>query len=234
MTGAFELVARIATWLAPGGTAVVTEFGDPRRGRSCRRTSITPSCRRTSASCTGRQAVSASTPSIEFVIDLLDFDRDAAGPRDDAQPLPRTARARRRTPASISPKIGYTPELLAQTVGDKLDLAHDRRAALGPHRGPLDGSRASRVQGPSGDAYALSAHRASAHVSSTPSVQDLRGPLLAVPPNNLEVIPCSSISSILLSLLLSRSRLRRPLPIRPSRLPRRSGREDARAGARQD
>ena len=27
-TGAFELVARIARWLAPGGTAVVTEFGD--------------------------------------------------------------------------------------------------------------------------------------------------------------------------------------------------------------
>ena len=27
-TGAIELVARIATWLAPGGTSVVTEFGD--------------------------------------------------------------------------------------------------------------------------------------------------------------------------------------------------------------
>src|SRR5262249_20277862 len=27
-TGAIELVARIARWLAPGGTAVVTEFGD--------------------------------------------------------------------------------------------------------------------------------------------------------------------------------------------------------------
>ena len=114
-----------------------------RRGRGCRPTSIIRSCRRTSATC--QQVARASG------LDRADRVRDrparlrshAARPRDHAQSLPRAARARRRRRRSTSPKIGYTPALLAHTVAGKLDLAQvgelrwdrieDRLMGLVPH-----------------------------------------------------------------------------------------------------
>ena len=79
---------------------------------------------------------------MEFVIDLLDFDRDQKGLATTRSHF----RALRALAADVGvdlPKIGYTPALLAAAVGDKLDLEsvgelrwdkiEDRLMGLVPH-----------------------------------------------------------------------------------------------------
>ena len=79
---------------------------------------------------------------IEFVIDLLDVDREAQGLVTTRSHF-RALRALAENAGLDLPKIGYTPALLAHTVAGKLDLANigelrwdrieDRLMGLVPH-----------------------------------------------------------------------------------------------------
>jgi SAM-dependent methyltransferase len=140
--GAFELIARIARALAPGGTAIVTEFGDRAAWPK-----LSTHLDHPEQSTHFNQLLTAARGAglegeIEFVIDLLDFDREQQGLA--------TTRSHFRALCALAAdsgvelaKIGYTPELLAQTVGEKLvldsigelrwDKIEDRLMGLVPH-----------------------------------------------------------------------------------------------------
>lgn len=141
-TGAFELVARIARWLAPGGTAVVTEFGDtsawPRLSTHLDHPELS-----THFGHLQQVARNAGLDAkVEFVIDLLDLDRDQKGLATTRSQF-RALRALASDAGVDLPKLGYTPELLEHTVAGKLDLAtigdlrweriEDRLMGLVPH-----------------------------------------------------------------------------------------------------
>jgi SAM-dependent methyltransferase len=142
MTGAFELIARIARWLAPGGTAVVTEFGDlsawPKLSTHLDHPELSTHFGQLHQLAKG----AGLEAKIEFVIDLLEFDRDQQGLATTRSHF-RALRALAADAGVDLPKIGYTPELLASAVGDKLDLAtigelrwdriEDRLMGLVPH-----------------------------------------------------------------------------------------------------
>lgn len=142
MTGAFELIERIAGWLAPGGNAVVTEFGDlsawPKLSTHLDHPEFSTHFGQLHQAAKG----AGLEGNIEFVIDLLDFDRDQKGLATTRSHF----RALHALAASVGlelPKLGYTPELLASTVGTKLEIARigelrwdrveDRLMGLVPH-----------------------------------------------------------------------------------------------------
>ena len=141
-TGAIDLVARIAKWLAPGGTAVITEFGDntawPRLSTQLDHPELSTHFGLLTQAARG----AGLTAGVEFVIDLLDFDRTLQGLATTRSHF-RALRALADAAGVELAKIGYTPELLAQTVGDKLDLEQigelrwdkieDRLMGLVPH-----------------------------------------------------------------------------------------------------
>jgi hypothetical protein len=141
-TGAIAMVSRIAAWLAPGGTAVVTEFGDvnawPRLSTQLDHPELSTHFGHLQQAARG----SGLTASVEFVIDLLAFDRTLQGLATTRSQF-RALRALAESAGIDLAKIGYTPELLAQAFGDKLDLAkvgelrwdkiEDRLMGLVPH-----------------------------------------------------------------------------------------------------
>lgn len=142
MTGAFEMVARIARWLAPGGASVVTEFGDlagwPKLSTHLDHPEL-------STHFGQLQQIARSlglTADIEFVIDVLEVDRDEKGLATTRSHF----RALRALAADVGvdlAKVGYTPALLGKAVEGKLDLAtigelrwdriEDRLMGLVPH-----------------------------------------------------------------------------------------------------
>jgi len=79
---------------------------------------------------------------VEFIIDLLDFDRTLQGLATTRSHF-RALRALAADAGVDLPKVGYTPALLSDTVGDKLDVAalgelrwdkiEDRLMGLVPH-----------------------------------------------------------------------------------------------------
>jgi SAM-dependent methyltransferase len=141
-TGALQLIAKIARALAPGGVAVVTEFGElsgwPRLSTHLDHPELS-----TCFAHLERAARAAGlAANVEFVIDLLDFDR--------AQRGLATTRSQFRALVALCgdagvelAKIGYTPELLAEKLGGALDVAsigdlrwdriEDRLMGLVPH-----------------------------------------------------------------------------------------------------
>jgi len=141
-TGALDLIARIAAWLAPGGTAVVTEFGGvatwPRLSTQLDHPELSTHFGHLAQAARG----AGLTANVEFVIDLLDFDRTLQGLATTRSHF-RALRALAADAGIELAKVGYTPELLAETVGDKLDLAtigelrwdkiEDRLMGLVPH-----------------------------------------------------------------------------------------------------
>jgi SAM-dependent methyltransferase len=141
-TGALDMIARIAGWLAPGGTAVVTEFGDvaawPRLSTQLDHPELSTHFGQLAQAARG----AGLAAEVEFVIDLLDFDRTLQGLATTRSHF-RALRALAADAGIELAKIGYTPELLAHTVGDKLDLAavgelrwdkiEDRLMGLVPH-----------------------------------------------------------------------------------------------------
>jgi SAM-dependent methyltransferase len=141
-TGAIDMIKRIAGWLAPGGTAVITEFGDvtayPRLSTQLDHPELSTHFGLLMQTARG----AGLTADIEFVIDLLDFDRTLQGLATTRSHF-RALRALADTAGVDLAKIGYTPDLLAHTVGDKLDLAQvgelrwdkieDRLMGLVPH-----------------------------------------------------------------------------------------------------
>lgn len=141
-TGAFELIARIARWLAPGGTAVVTEFGDRTRWPVLSSQLDHPELSTHFGHLEQTAKHVGLHPDIEFVIDLLDFDRSLQGLATTRSHF-RALRALATDAGVELPKIGYTPDLLAHTVATKLDLSNigelrwdrieDRLMGLVPH-----------------------------------------------------------------------------------------------------
>jgi hypothetical protein len=141
-TGAFELIARIARWLAPGGTAVVTEFGElagwPKLSSHLDHPELSTHFGHLVQAARG----AGLEAKVEFVIDLLDFDRDERGLATTRSHF-RALRALAADAGVDLPKIGFTPALLATAVGDKLDLTcvgelrydriEDRLMGLVPH-----------------------------------------------------------------------------------------------------
>ncbi len=141
-TGAIEMVARIAGWLAPGGTAVITEFGDitawPRLSTQLDHPELSTHFGVLTQAARG----AGLTATVEFVIDLLDFDRTQQGLMTTRSHF-RALRALAEHAGVDLPKIGYTPALLTQAIGDRLDLAQlgelrwdrieDRLMGLVPH-----------------------------------------------------------------------------------------------------
>ena len=141
-TGAFELVARIARWLAPGGTALVTEFGDTNAWPKLSSHLDHPELSTHFGHLLQIARGSGLQGGIEFVIDLLDLDRTAHGLVTTRSQF-RALRALAAESGVDLPKIGFTRELLEQTVAGKLDLANvgdlrfdkieDRLMGLVPH-----------------------------------------------------------------------------------------------------
>jgi SAM-dependent methyltransferase len=141
-TGAIDMVARIARWLAPGGLAIVTEFGDvaawPRLSTQLDHPELSTHFGHLLQAARGAKLEAK----IEFVIDLLDFDRTLQGLATTRSHF-RALRALAADAGIELAKIGYTPALLAQTVGNKLDLddigelrwdkIEDRLMGLVPH-----------------------------------------------------------------------------------------------------
>ncbi len=142
MIGAFDMVARIARWLAPGGTAVVTEFGDlaawPKLSTHLDHPELSTHFGQLEQAARG----AGLDAHVEFVIDLLDFHRDQRGLATTRSHF-RALRALVADAGAELPKIGYTPELLDRAVGSALDLSQvgelrwdkieDRLMGLVPH-----------------------------------------------------------------------------------------------------
>jgi SAM-dependent methyltransferase len=140
--GALALVAKIARALAPGGTAVVTEFGDlniwPKLSTHLDHPELSTHFRQL------LQVARASglTGDVEFVIDLLDFERTERGLATTRSEF-RALRALCNDAGVDLAKIGYTPALLDHAVAGKLDLTsvgdlrfdriEDRLMGLVPH-----------------------------------------------------------------------------------------------------
>jgi len=141
-TGAIEMIARIARWLAPGGTAIVTEFGDTNKWPALSTHLDHPELSTHFGHLLQAARGAGLDASVEFVIDLLDVDRTQKGLATTRSHF-RALRALVADGGVELAKIGYTPELLAHAIGDALDLAtigelrwdriEDRLMGLVPH-----------------------------------------------------------------------------------------------------
>ena len=141
-TGAMELVAKLARHLAPGGTLVVTEFGDRAKWPTLSSHLDHPEL---STHFGHLQQVAKGVgldAKIEFVIDLLDFDRDEKGLATTRSHF-RALHALFEDAGIELAKIGYTPSMLDELAQGKLELAtigelrydriEDRLMGLVPH-----------------------------------------------------------------------------------------------------
>jgi len=140
--GAFDLIARIARALAPGGAAIVTEFGNlagwPKLSTHLDHPELSTHFGQLEQIARGCKLEAK----IEFVIDVLDFDRTLEGLATTRSQF-RALRALAADAGVDLPKLGFTRELLAHTVADKLDLTavgdlrwdkiEDRLMGLVPH-----------------------------------------------------------------------------------------------------
>jgi len=141
-TGAIDMIVRIARWLAPRGTAVVTEFGEvvawPRLSTQLDHPELSTHFGHLMQAARG----AGLEAKVEFVIDLLDFDRALRGLATTRSQF-RALRALAADAGVDLPKVGYTPALLSDALGDKLDVAalgelrwdkiEDRLMGLVPH-----------------------------------------------------------------------------------------------------
>jgi SAM-dependent methyltransferase len=141
-TGAFELIARIARWLAPGGTAVVTEFGDTSAWPKLSTHLDHPELSTHFGHLLHIARHGGLEANVEFVVDLLELDRTQKGLATTRSQF-RALRALCSDAGIDLAKIGYTPELLERAVSGKLDLStvgdlrferiEDRLMGLVPH-----------------------------------------------------------------------------------------------------
>ena len=141
-TGAFELIVRIARALAPGGAAIVTEFGDENRWPRLSTQLDHPELSTHFGHLVQVARGESLEAKVEFVIDLIDLDRTKEGLATTRSHF-RALRALADSVGIDLAKIGYTRELLEHTVADKLDLhsigdlrfdrIEDRLMGLVPH-----------------------------------------------------------------------------------------------------
>jgi SAM-dependent methyltransferase len=142
MTGAFELVERVSQWLRPGGLAVLTEFGEhamwPRLSTHLDHPELSTHFGQLVQAARGL----GMNAGIEFIIDIIDLDRDAKGLATTRSHF-RALRALFEAAGADLPKIGMVDSLLKQAAGDKVDLdkigelrwdrIEDRLMGLVPH-----------------------------------------------------------------------------------------------------
>lgn len=142
MTGAFELIERVSHWLRPGGLAVLTEFGEhamwPRLSTHLDHPELSTHFGQLVQAARGLKMDAG----IEFVIDIIDLDRDAKGLATTRSHF-RALRALFEAAGADLPKIGMVASLLDEVAGDKVDLTkigelrwdriEDRLMGLVPH-----------------------------------------------------------------------------------------------------
>jgi SAM-dependent methyltransferase len=142
MSGAFELVTRVARWLAPGGVAVITEFGEtgiwPKLSTHLDHPELSTHFGQLAQAARG----TGLAPDIVFIIDLLDLDRTQQGLATTRSHF-RALRAMLAEAGVTLEKIGYTPALLEAALGGKVPVAEigelrwdkieDRLMGLVPH-----------------------------------------------------------------------------------------------------
>ncbi|MBE7453467.1 MAG: methyltransferase domain-containing protein [Kofleriaceae bacterium] len=142
LTGALELVIRIARWLAPDGTAIVTEFGEramwPRLSSHLDHPELSTHFGHLLQAAQAR----GLGGQIDFVMDLIDLDRSLEGLATTRSHF-RALRAMLADAGVDLPKLGYTRELLAARLAGKIELAEigelrwdrieDRLMGLVPH-----------------------------------------------------------------------------------------------------
>jgi protein-L-isoaspartate O-methyltransferase len=142
MTGAFELMIRIARWLAPDGTALVSEFGErmmwPKLSSHLDHPELS-----THFGHLQQAGISKGLDAkIDFVMDLINLDRALDGLATTRSHF-RALQAVVADAGGTLPKLGYTRELLASQIDGKLDLTQigelrwdrieDRLMGLVPH-----------------------------------------------------------------------------------------------------
>jgi hypothetical protein len=142
LTGALELVGKIAGWLAPDGTAIVTEFGDRMQWPRLSSHLDHPELSTHFGHLLQAAQAKGLTGRIDFVMDLIDLVRDQEGLATTRSHF-RALRALAADAGVELPKLGYTRDLLAERVAGKLDLAsvgelrwdkiEDRLMGLVPH-----------------------------------------------------------------------------------------------------
>ncbi len=142
LTGALELIVEIARWLAPDGTAIVTEFGErlmwPKLSSHLDHPELSTHFGHLLQAATARGLQGR----IDFVMDLIDMARDQEGLATTRSHF-RALRALAADAGVELPKLGYTRELLTARCAGKLDLAQvgelrwdkieDRLMGLVPH-----------------------------------------------------------------------------------------------------
>ncbi len=142
MTGAFQLMERVSQWLRPGALAVLTEFGEhamwPRLSTHLDHPELSTHFGQLVQAARGL----GCQANIEFVIDLIDIDRDAKGLATTRSHF-RALRALFEAAGADLPKIGMVPSLLDAAAADKVDLTkigelrwdriEDRLMGLVPH-----------------------------------------------------------------------------------------------------
>lgn len=141
-TGALELMTRIARWLAPGGTAVVTEFGGAMQWPILSTQLDHPELSTHFGHLLSAVRALGLDGKIEFVIDLVDLDRDDKGLATTRSQFRALAAMLADAGVTID-KIGYTPALFAAALADKVTTAEigdlrwerieDRLMGLTPH-----------------------------------------------------------------------------------------------------
>ncbi len=142
LTGALELVSEIARWLAPDGTAIVTEFGDRMKWPTLSSHLDHPELSTHFGHLLQAALSRGLTGRIDFVMDLIDLVRDTEGLATTRSHF-RALRALAASAGVDLPKLGYTRELLAARCADKLpldqigelrwDKIEDRLMGLVPH-----------------------------------------------------------------------------------------------------
>lgn len=142
MTGAYQLVERISAWLRPGGVGVITEFGDyskwPRLSTHLDHPELSTHFGQLATLAKGL----GMTTLLEFVIDVIDLDRDAKGLATTRSHF-RALRALFEAAGAELPKLGMVASLLEETAAGKVDLEkigelrwdriEDRLMGLVPH-----------------------------------------------------------------------------------------------------
>lgn len=141
-TGALELVAKARAALAPGGTLLVTEFGDAAKWPKLASHLDHPELSTHFGPLLQLARKLGLEARVDFVIDLLDLDRTQQGLATTRSYFRALAAMFEASGVPLA-KIGYTPELLAQLVAGKLELAQvgdirwdrieDRLMGLVPH-----------------------------------------------------------------------------------------------------
>ncbi|MBK9032989.1 MAG: class I SAM-dependent methyltransferase [Myxococcales bacterium] len=142
LTGALELMIRVARWLAPEGVAVVTEFGERAMWPKLSSHLDHPELSTHFGHLQQAAITKGLDAKIEFVMDIIGLERTLEGLATTRSHF-RALQALAADLGATLPKLGYTRELLAEQLGPQIDLTtigelrwdriEDRLMGLVPH-----------------------------------------------------------------------------------------------------